>query len=632
MHTKHYPVRTETRKRKHNLNREIVECRIHPAIGVARLGNSPTDSFIGPETPGRYDTPPGGYHDQAGRIARQAARFRIYGINAAGEVVKEITAADAEITWAVYPANKKAIWYRINLPLDIPEAKDELDHPQSRGPERNSRRNRAMAIEHPDQLIIDPGPRRIGRANTNADGNDSRYHFDRGQFFGIPVPLGELRTDANGRLLVLGGFGASGSTLPQSLDRITDIRNNNFWYDDVADGPVTASVVLDGRPLPVKSAWVVVAPPNFAPGIRPIVSIYDLVLNVATQLEPAYAPARPSFQEHIYPLLESFDLNQWVNAGFLRDFGWQAGDNPIAPQNLAQLSDNSEANRSFREAVLRRFRNANYTTMAFEEWPPYYGDGVDFPPKDPRQWLAVTEWQYHWLEEWAAGNFDADGMGKGAAPENIEDLDLPRQPTALDRAALENCVGGSFKPGYEMPWIMRVPMLYESPFRLRHRLQLLPDRPIPTRGRAGRRRLTEPDYGDVMTSDIALSPQGPFRSMGPGDITKWMAVPWQGDAASCRSAFTPSVDLFLPTFWPARVPNEVLTWQDYETVMNTQLDARQRTDAFRRRERWLRRLSSNFTQSLNDFNAEWQDFGLVTKQPGPGDDEFPDLLYVEDPE
>jgi hypothetical protein len=38
-----------------------------------------------------------------------------------------------------------------------------------------------------------------------------------------------------------------------------------------------------------------------------------------------------------------------------------------------------------------------------------------------------------------------------------------------------------------------------------------------------------------------------------------MAVPWQTDTASCRSGYDLSYDPYVPAFWPARVPNEVLT-------------------------------------------------------------------------
>jgi hypothetical protein len=133
-----------------------------------------------------------------------------------------------------------------------------------------------------------------------------------------------------------------------------------------------------------------------------------------------------------------------------------------------------------------------------------------------------------------------------------------------------------------------------------------------------------------MNSEIALSPNGPFAASGPGDITKWMAIPWQGDAASCR-AF-PSGDPYLPTFWPAAIPNDVLTWESYQIVMDGQLDGEARQGAFRQRENWLRRLSSSFTTSLNDFNREWHEFGLVTRQPGPEGDDFPDWIYVEGPD
>ena len=51
--------------------------KIHPAIGIARLGNSP-DFFIGPELLNAELDPPGGFKDNQCRVKRQAARFRIF--------------------------------------------------------------------------------------------------------------------------------------------------------------------------------------------------------------------------------------------------------------------------------------------------------------------------------------------------------------------------------------------------------------------------------------------------------------------------------------------------------------------------------------------------------------------------
>src|SRR5215813_3856932 len=52
--------------------------KIHPGIGVARVGDSPTDWFIGPETIDEPEPPYGGYRDAEGRIKRQAGRFRVF--------------------------------------------------------------------------------------------------------------------------------------------------------------------------------------------------------------------------------------------------------------------------------------------------------------------------------------------------------------------------------------------------------------------------------------------------------------------------------------------------------------------------------------------------------------------------
>ena len=69
----------------------VMSVAVHPAIGIARVGNSADSFFFGPELPGAIPVAPDGFKDATGAIARQAARFRIYGYDAAGNVVREIT-------------------------------------------------------------------------------------------------------------------------------------------------------------------------------------------------------------------------------------------------------------------------------------------------------------------------------------------------------------------------------------------------------------------------------------------------------------------------------------------------------------------------------------------------------------
>src|SRR4051812_11221189 len=99
----------------------IVRAAIHPAIGIGRIGNSRDAFFYGPEVSYPKPEPPGFYRDASGALKRQAARFRIYGYNAAGEVVAELTQANAGIAWSAHLANAKATWYQFQLAMDIPE-------------------------------------------------------------------------------------------------------------------------------------------------------------------------------------------------------------------------------------------------------------------------------------------------------------------------------------------------------------------------------------------------------------------------------------------------------------------------------------------------------------------------------
>src|SRR5262249_33332323 len=95
----------------------IVRAAIYPAIGIARLGNSENEYFLAPEVTDPLPEPPGFYRGSTGALKRQAVRYRVYGLNAAGRAVAELTADNAEIRWNVHLANKKSAWYQFQIAL-----------------------------------------------------------------------------------------------------------------------------------------------------------------------------------------------------------------------------------------------------------------------------------------------------------------------------------------------------------------------------------------------------------------------------------------------------------------------------------------------------------------------------------
>jgi len=579
------------------LDHKIVRAAIHPGIGVARIGNSVDGYFIAPEVPGIQPVPEGGYKDAAGAIKRQAARFRIYGLDRAGKVVRELTAADAEIRWTVHVANTKAAWFNFPGPLDIPEAQPV------------TRRNPDFTGAAREQLRIDPGPRTIGGRNQMGP----QFSFDSGTFVGKTVYLGELRTDDQGRLIFLGGRGLSETPFPNNT--ITTYADNRGWHDDVSDGPVTAEVVMDGVRIPVDPAWIVVAPPNFAPDVVSIRTLYDVLVD-AYQTWWMNAPKPVSFTRDIYPILHRFCQHQWVNFGFFLQFGWNSPYDLMRPDYIAKLADKSKVSKELRTQIFNQFRNPDATDLQLVAWPQMYGDYVEVPPADPLSMLAVTPTQYYCLQQWLAGEFEADwNPDAGPPPQTLADVPPQDQPATLDQAALNFCLGGPFHPGCEMTWPMRHYTMYCAPFRIRPRS---PDQP-------------ERDYGDVLTPAVALGPSGPLFANGPGDLTRWMSVPWQADTAGCRSGYTPTYDPYLPTFWPARVPNHVLAAGQFEKVADPRLPESERRKAFETRANWLRMLDGGILTQMQQMTTEWYKAGVVVRRELSASDAgpFPQVVYVE---
>ncbi len=154
------------------------------------------------------------------------------------------------------------------------------------GPTGVAPRRRNASVVNPKDLWLDPGVRRIGGRSAGPV-EFSRTTPAIGPSFWPRQPLfppieyvGELRTDPAGRLVVLGGRGAVAS-----IAGAADIRyynNNDGWFDDIADGPVDALIKLKGVPQAVKAvaAWVLCAPPCFAPYSQHIVTLWDTLFDL----------------------------------------------------------------------------------------------------------------------------------------------------------------------------------------------------------------------------------------------------------------------------------------------------------------------------------------------------------------
>jgi hypothetical protein len=595
----------------------IVRVRIHPGIGMARLGNSTSDYYIGPEVLNPERTHFGSTRDPGGAIKRQAARFRVYGYDKYGDVVAEVQQAEgSSIEWTVHVANRKAQWFEFDAAMDIPATRNisvPLRNPEVTGAGRAA-------------LCIDPGAKTISGLGMT----DGSFVLT-GQFQGTSVTLGELRTDPVGRLLFLPGFGVSDSPSQQPVfnpAKPGSFNNAAGWYDDIADGPVHARVTIGNTEYEADAAWVASAPPNFAPDLGDWRDLDDLVRSVYIQAGLLDAPARVSFNSDVRPILERLNELQWVNKGFLAMFGAGAPLNFADPALMQKLSFAPESSlypdpyAELRRTVYNSFRAASGTETDKNGWPPIYGDTFGYSDPDnavevaAHQHLQLPAYYDFVLSAWVAGRFDGDYTPDAPRPTQLKDVPLQLQPETLDRAALRFCLSDAFHPGCELTWPMRHASMYRAPYRIRER--------PPGKD--------EPSYGSTLTQPVVLRMNGPLYEQGPGDLSRWMALPWQGDTAYCRSGYDYEYDPYLPTFWPARVPNQVLTLVDYQTLCDTRKPMAERIVAFYNRPNWLRQLPSQdpAPEQMMYMIAHFGELGILEAKPRPADlDWLPEYLYVE---
>ncbi len=613
--------------------------RIHPAIGIARVGNS-EDYYLAPESiaalpqPGKpNDKTTGGLplnpdtgeviksselRDADGAFKRQAARFRIYAYDPVGAPSYPEKGGSQEVTigcningktvtdikWCVHLANKKPAWF-VNDDDHGAAAYDNGNFPVLRNlsegldPYNKSRLSR---------LVIDPGPRVVSKGQNSAvfdyqeeaaylhDGECTPLpnypksfpymHFDyldipdkgedvyaapSGKLLGKSrtpkgiTSLGNLDMDSEGRLIVAGGFGKAVGWRLDNIDQPVPIEgpvNNDQWFDDTSDGPVTAVVDFDdGTQTEVFGGWAVITDPSYAPQTLNVVSLFDeaydtFVRQLGLQPEiysdghfnPDYSPA---FDEQIKPIFAATGQQQW-NA-YLPEIAIQAHQSVDAitaqcdPDNtiLAGLAYIRQPNPG---------TEATWRSQSIDEGAPLMPLALgDSSVVGGKPFLTPTMTQYQFLHSWSNHQYVASSAQKLSEGEY------------LDRATLQNCLGGRFSPGIDMTWIIRETPMYQDwqdgagPFRIKHR-------PL--------------DYAKADKKPLPHSFE-PFLGLGwiprhadvdalglePGDATKFMALPWHADYNSCAIHQTSPNELNSETLywsWPAQRPVTVYVADDYE--------------------------------------------------------------------
>jgi hypothetical protein len=626
----------------------IKSIRIHPGIGIARLGDS-DEFYIGPEAPGVVVDPGGGngpgpkggtYRDERSRLKRQAQRYRVYAYDANDKVVAELTSDYGlvkSMRWRVHVRNMKAANYAFQGAYLFDP--DKLRNPSVQPGKKPIER---------DKLIIDPGVHTIasGQAGPVVMKGDVFVGIEKGMLPGAlrfegftpkdrskevevtykaanGIELGQLRLDSKDRLLFVAAPGNAECVTtpkvalsnpsetvdpPNGPDSGKNPLTNQFayfnvpgWWDDTCGGEIDVTVTLkdgtvlstrdnvrsetdEGRRNPRSGAWIVTAPPKFAPHMYHVVSILDRVYEAFPEAYP-YAKQKTNFYRDVYPILAKAVNYGWVSAeaAGVTPETKDAAHGPKQPGDLlsddymaafADPSENSKPTRHLVYDVMRRApgkrgrlvdsllpappqRPTSWKDEEFKrseedfKMPKLWGSGgkplqnQQLGNSLPDQFLSLTDWQLDHLREWADGNFE---IGVPREPVSLEQLPLTEQPHALDSSALEPTIGGGFHPGIEFPYLILYREIFAEAFRV-------------------------------------------SKDIEPGSLAAYMSSPWQGDFWSCNVAW-----------WPTQRPDIVFEY-----------DRKSQTRTYKE---WFRGYDSNgeplsSTDGYNQMVYAWSKLGMV---------------------
>lgn len=685
--------------------------RIYPPIGIARLGNGPAekdDVIFSPEVPwaNLYETDLE-YLTDKGEIKKQAQRFHIYECDKKGKPVKRIDAREYDINWSVEVANKKPFWYDFNNCLDLSVTIKNHNNLSPRfaakelAPSISTERRNPNVLDEGQrvkggydfrkELINSPGIFTVKEGDACARRKQIRGMFPSHEGVhklasqlnteSVPVNLGTIEYD-NGTLIFYGADGISAALNKSDLN--TDFADNSNWYDDICDGRVTATITRKKDKKTFKlmdsssAAWIATAPPDYAPQIQPISTMFDLITGAANDSSP-----KCEFSL-IFPMLYRLYRMQWVNLGdFLSPSFRETMDKLTSEGKLKYLylkKPEKEA-QAVRDEIFNLFRDPSYnydnepiipnasTTdinnvgSGTEELKlPYYpGDGVDYPGS-PAQWFAIPPLLFDQLKKWRDGKFEIPEKLKPKTLKSMDDIgaffqkqfhlaskEEKMRPLLMTRAVLETLYGGGFHPGVELTWPMRHDEIYSENKLIYKSVHAdiglfgLREIRLNTATPKKQKEIFYNDFGfqmngiDVQESLKKNSKKHWLWELTPGDLTKWMGIPWQSDAGSCQDVF---VDKQYPTpaWWAANLPVNVLTEDSFEKLKDPQVLDTTKQYIYGNRLPWLRTTDTGFIgyhaeggyiNGLINMVYQWKDIGMVTgrKLDSPTH-RIPSIVYV----
>lgn len=591
---------------------QIKSIRIHPGMGMARMGNS-DEFYIGPEAPFHVVDPGGSggpgpkggtYRDSQSRLKRQAQRFRVYGFDADGNVVAELTSDTVKsMRWRVHVQNMKAANYAFQGAYLFDP--DKLRNPTVQPGKKPVDRKR---------LIINPGPHTIESGQTGAVVMKGDIFADIGtvtlpgtlRFEGFTpkdpskdvevtykaargIELGQLRLDEKDRLIFVPspGKGECVTTPKIALSNPSETQNppngpdggknpltNQFayfnvpgWWDDTCGGEIDVTVTLkdgtilstrsnvksatdEGTRNPLAGGWIVTAPPKFSPYMYHVVSILDRVYEAFPDAYP-YKGKRTNFYRDIYPLLEMAANYGWVSneASGVKSPSVGIAHGPTQPGNLLSpgyltaLSDPSAKGRPMRQRIYSLMRHAPGKRARLVD------SLLPAPPlrptsyKNPEFKQEVAEFKMPKL------------WGTGGKPKQNAELgnNLPDQFLSLTDLQLrhfKDWADGNFDVGEK---IKPVPV-EQLP---------LADQPAALDAAALQPTIGGGFHPGIEFPYLILHTQyfaGAFRvakGIAPGALAAYMSSPWQGDFWSCNEAW-----------WPTQRPDIVFQY-DVQTKSRT---------------------------------------------------------------